>query len=376
MKKLLGCILAAVMLVSVSMPTQAYMYDWYRWQDWFDYDGAYTPTRKTQYRFMADGSQLVFAKEIEDDFHTAFPSIVFAGSDVYLPIAALEPGTGDDDDGGETKESLEEQIATDKQIKNDNVSISYKVMQGGEGVVDDVTLVSAKKEKLKELPAGMYAKIELADDHISLARVRVAVRLVLSVNGISYQETAVTFRCELQNRVEMIARNSVYGALMPTQFHTTYYSGEVTLDFGDKVRYTSKVAPRSRYYLNLSRLQYEELKAMYPDGYMECYSFLGGHDKFEAVGTLQIPINLSKFKEKKTNAEVYIYTVQGKTLTALDLTGASYDRATETVSIRTNQLHNYILSSRPLLKDVTDDQFNILRSGYAEDPADAEPDKA
>lgn len=322
-----------------------------------DYDG-FSET-STQYWFSIDHSLLVFSKEVNDDFD--YKDSIYSGSDLFVPVFACDYALDDP----------EERIATEKQIKDDNVKLSYKVLQGST-YVDNVSLVSGKKEKLKGLPAGMYAKIEFADTYLPLLKNRVQIRLVLSVNGVSYQEASATYSCYIYNRSETISKNSVYGALVPTQFKVTgRYKGEATFDFGDDIRYTSKVAPNERYYLNLDRTVDPAMKDTYKGAYLEAYDFKGTHDTFAEVGTLEIPINKAKFKEKKTSAQVYAYAVEKNTLTALTGKQISYNPKTGKVSIKTKTLGTYILSSRALMQSVPDSkEEDILRFGYASDPND------
>lgn len=349
MKRMIGLLLAVSLCVALILPASAATSN----TQGFDDYGGYTDT-KIEYSFLIDKSALVYGGDVdlgfdyEDDF--------FAGSAVYIPLGAYDTeATGD---SGET-------IATDKQIKNDKVTLSYKLLRG-EQYVESVTLVSAKKEKLKDLPAGMYAKIQYSGDYISFTSTNIAVRLVLSVAGVSYPDTTVTFRCNLINRAESITENTVHGALTPVQFKVgRSFNGTPTFDFGEGVRYTVKVKANDRYYLNLDRSENAALKKMYPDSYLEFYSFKGAYDTFPQIGTLEIPINESKFKEKKTGAQLYVYELNGNTLKALKNT-VSYNPKTKKLTIRTKSLNSYVLSSRALMKNVDKNaDEDILRSGYA-----------
>lgn len=221
----------------------------------FDDYGGYSDT-KTEYSFLIDNSVLVYGGEAEEDF--TYLDEFYAGSAMYVPVGAYNTeGKGAD-----------EKIATDKQIKNDKVELSYKVINGA-SCVETVELVSGKKEKIKDLPAGMYAKIKYTGDYLELGRTTVKVRLVLSVGGISYQDTAVTFSCKLMNRKEDITKNSVYGAITPAQFKVaSNYWGEATFDFGGNIRYTARVKAREVYYLNLDQTPDAAITEMYPDAYL------------------------------------------------------------------------------------------------------------
>jgi hypothetical protein len=256
----------------------------------------------------AAGPVLVFNRQV--DLYPYFDSPFLAGSDLYIPItvtdtAAPETGTV---------------LATDRDIKNDNVSVSYKILVGAE-YVDTVTMVSGQKEKLDDLPAGMYAKIELADTFMPLERSQLSIRLVLSVNGVSYQRTATTINCDLRNRLENVERSSIYGAIRPMQFRISpRYNGDASFDFGNDIRYTAKVAANKRYYLNLDRNEKENFAEAYPGAYLEYYDFRGNNDTFASMGSLEIPVDTGSFKESKTATELYVYEVLGDRLSSLGRT--------------------------------------------------------
>jgi hypothetical protein len=301
------------------------------------------------------GPVLVYNKLV--DLYPVFDSPFLAGSDLYIPIAVTDTA---DPTAGTV-------LATDKNIKSDAVTVSYKVIAGAD-YVDAVTLVSGQKEKQPGLPAGMYAKIELANTYMPLDRSQLSIRLVLSVNGVSYQRTAVTVNCYLRNRLENIESSSVFGALLPMQFRISpRYGGDVSFDFGEGVSYTGTVSPNKRYYLNLDRTEKVNFAETYPGAYLEYYDFRGNNDTFASVGQLQIPVDTANFKEQKTSTELYVYEVLGDRLSSLGQNAVSYDYRTGKVTINAMTLGSYILSSRPLMQEVqSSKQWDILRSGYAE----------
>lgn len=356
MKKIVRLLLCAALCAVLALPAVGA-------DQGFTDTGGYSDT-KVEYFFMCEDSVLLYNGETDPDF--TYLDNFYAGSSLYVPVGAYDTA----------KTGVKEAIATDKQVKDDKVELSSMVLLGKD-FVDSVTLVSAKKEKLKELPAGMYAKIKYTADYFSLSQSRVSVRLVLSVNGASYQDTAVTFQCNLMNRSEDITRNSVYGALTPTQFRAaSNYSGEATFDFGGGVKYTARVKAKEKYYLNLDRTPDPAVQELYPDAYMEFYNFKGEYDTFESAGRLEIPVNEQKFKEKKTSAQLYIYEIKGDKLIAQS-NSVSYDAANKKLIFTKRILGSYVLSSRPLMRTVTKSgNGDILRSGYADSSALSEEEES
>lgn len=353
-KKAICFLLTLLLAAALAVPASAYVQ--------FDDTGGYTETT-TLYNFITDQSALLYNGQLDFDYD--FMGKVWAGSVLYIPIGAFDT----------TEKDPEEELASEKLVKNDNVQLSYKVLQGIE-YVDEVTLVSSKKEKLKALPAGMYAKIRYTNNFLPLNKSRVSVRLVLSVNGVSFQDSAITFNCDLQNREEYINRNSIFGALVPAQFRVNLqYKGEASFDFGEGVKYTARVTGGKKYYLNLDRTPKEPFSDLYPDAYLEFYDFRGNNDTFASVGKLVIPVHKEQFKEKKTKAEVYAYEVVGAELKALTKEDIRYNSQENTLTLRTQTLGSYILSSRALMKEVAGSgEEDILRSGYAaslEEPSDS-----
>ena len=353
-KKFLSCMMCAALCIGLTTPALA------RGTGFSDV-GGYSDS-KMEYTFMVEDSIMVFSKDADPDF--TYLDEVYSGSSLYVPIGVCDTTANDP----------VEVVATDKNIKNDSVQLSYKVLQGYD-YVSNVTLVSGKKEKITGLPAGSYAKVEFTNDYLPLTKTRVSVRLVLSVNGVSYQDTGVTYNCNLLNRSENISKNSVYGALVPSQFKvSSNYRGEATFDFGNNIKYTGRVLPGRKYYLNLDRTVNLALDEMYPDAYMEFYNFKGDNDTFASVGKLEIPVNKAKFKEKKTQSQVYAYELVGDRLTALTKNDLTYDSQAGKLILETQTLGSYVLSSRALMKNISDSsEEDILRSGYADD-LDDEPE--
>lgn len=312
--------------------------------------GSYTDT-KNQYYFDTDAAVLVYNKEAETD-----PDYdkIWAGSDLYIPVYVYPNGEGN----GE--------IASDKLIKSDSVGVSAKVTRGTQ-YVGDVTIVDGKKLKIDDLPAGAYARIPFSADYQNLAKTTVSVRLVLSVKGVSYQETRATLNVNLSNRVEEIAANSVYGAQKPTQFKVaSNYNGDATFDFGENIRYTAKVKAGKKYYLNMQRTANEAITDMYPDAHLEFYSFSGKDDAFESKGKLEIPVKRDQFKDKNGSTSLYAYRVDGSKLVALGEGDITFNSKADKLTIHTDSLDNYVLANRALMATVNENTENILKTGYAQ----------
>lgn len=318
----------------------------------FDPDEGHLTETANEYFFSGAEAIIVDNKEV---FTDPIYSAIVAGSDVYLPIYVYP-------DGGRTSVQ-----ATDKMIKTDNVTISSKVLVGKD-YVGNIELVDGKKLKLKGVKAGAYARIPLVSNYDKTGRSLVTLRLVLSVNDVTYERTQVSLKCKVMNRETEIDKNSVYGAKTPAQFHVHRdYSGEVTFDFGGNIKYTAKVKAGKTYYLNLSKEPAAEIKEMYPDAYLEFYNFLGDRDTFSSTGTLEIPVNRSKLSKKGTAPSLYVYRVDGKSLTALGSGSVSFNSKTDKLSVHTKTLGSYVLSNVPLLKEISGaPDGDILKSGYAD----------
>lgn len=318
----------------------------------FDEEWGDMTSTANEYFFETDDTLVVRNKEVIDD--PQYDELV-PGDDIYIPVHVY-PDRG--------KQAVP---ATDKMMKTDNLSVSSKVLSG-KSYVGDVDLVSGKKLKLKGVAAGIYTHIPITSDYTKTGWSSVSVSVVLSVNDVTYDDTQVTLKCHIRNRVTEIDKNSVYGAKTPAQFKAANrYSGEATFDFGNKIKYTARVKSGKTYYLNLSKTPDPALQEMYPDAYLEFYSFLGNLDTFQTTGALEIPITRSKLSEKGAAPSLYVYRTDGKKLTALGEGVVSFNSKTDKLTINTKTLDSYVLSNRPLLKEISAVQNNnILKSGYAD----------
>jgi hypothetical protein len=300
--------------------------------------------------FEPEGTVLVYNNEVyaAPDYEEVWP-----GSDIYVPVYLW------DDDFSS---------ASDKDIKNNNVSLSWR-SNFSERYIDDVTLVDGKKAKVDGLESGTYAKIEVNDEYSGSGTYLVQVDLALSVNRMSYPETLTTLQIGLVNREISIDRDSVYAAQSPTQFYAMRrYRGKATFDFGDRIMYNATVDKGTRYYLNLDRTADTEIEGRYPDAHLEFYNFLGDRDTFYDEGELKIPINRSRFTAKgESKPTVFVYRVNGTTLTSLDERSLSFDSKKNILTIHTDTLEQYLLSSQPLHKQVEGEDDDIIYTGYATD---------
>jgi hypothetical protein len=144
------------------------------------------------------------------------------------------------------------------------------------------------------------------------------------------------------------------------------HTGAVTFDFGEKITYDGYVRSQQSYFLSLSREPTADLSVMYPDAWLDYYSFLGNYKTFDKIGELKIPINRANLAKRGAAPELYVYRISGDTLTALSAGVASFDTRTNTLQIRAKTLESYVLSNKALLQQITPDvNNNILRSGYA-----------
>jgi hypothetical protein len=147
-----------------------------------------------------------------------------------------------------------------------------------------------------------------------------------------------------------------------------HYRGNASFDFGDRVIYDATVDKATRYYLNLDRTADTEIENQYPDAHLEFYNFLGDRDTFSEEGELKIPINRSSFTAKgESKPTVFVYRVDGTTLTSLDERSLSFDGKKNILTIHTDTLEQYLLSSQPLHKQVEGEDDNIIYTGYAPD---------
>jgi hypothetical protein len=236
----------------------------------------------------------------------------------------------------------------------------------GADYVGPLELLDTKKMKLKDVPAGMYVKIPLARNYDRTGAYVVHLRIKLSVNNVTYDYSEIDLKCRIRNPVNTISYDSVFGAVLPSLFRSVGHTGAVTFDFGEKITYDGYVRSQQSYFLSLSRDPVTDLSVMYPDAWLDYYTFLGNYKTFDRIGELKIPINRANLAKRGAVPELYVYRVSGNELTALGAGVASFDSVTNTLLIRAKTLESYVLSNKALLQQITPDvNNNILRSGYA-----------
>lgn len=346
MRKPIGALLIIVLLMS--LPVNALASDW----DWGGIEGGGMADANRPYGFLPEDTQVAENGELSwqwlDELYT--------GSAIYIPI-------GKEDDTQ----------ATEKDIKNDKVALSWKATMGG-GYIRDVTIVDGKKEKITDLPAGAYAKIQLAGSLDSMDRVKGQAKLVLSINNVSYRETEIQVDFTMENRIQYIDANTVYGAALPTLFEVeTRYGGEATFDMGGGVQYTAQVKPGERYLLNYSNqpdeAQMAEIKERFPSAYVEFHDFKGSGDTFPQSGRLEIPVDAKNFSSLAGGVpEVYWYDLEGKMLDSY------YDKQGGKVVILTRSLSKYVLSDTDLRQSETTGSPGYEAPAQAPDTAVPAPD--
>jgi len=322
----------------------------------FSEQGGFTDTNPAYY-FNTDLVYLVYNKELDDD--PDFTEI-YTGSDIYIAIYRYYDQDGKDD---------QDAIATAKQIKEDNIQVQYKGIKGAQ-YIDNVTIVDGKKEKITGLPAGSYAKVDFSDKYAGTSSTDIQLRMVLSMNKVSYQETRIMLEGELTNRLEYIDDDSVYGAMVPTRYRVQgWYTGYATFDMGDGVKYTARVAKGARYSIDFSRDVDYDIDMMYPDANMEFYNFRGNNDTFASVGALTIPINEKVFKDADSGQpRVYAYEIlESGGLRALGSDSAGYDSKKKILTINAKTLGSYVLSNQKLKQTVDSEANDTFQSGYAAD---------
>ncbi len=293
------------------------------------------------YGFLHDDFKIVYNGEISWEWLDE----VYAGSAIYVPIGIENEEDDTSPSGGSSREEIPvATAATDRNIKDDGVEVSWKATRGAE-YVTGVTIVDARREKIDGLPAGAYAKIQTTDNFNSIGKTRVSVVAVLSVNDISYQETEVIYNFSLTNRLVYIDSNSVYGARLPTMFQADYgYSGRATFDMGGGVKFNTYVNSEERYVIAHTTEPDEVLEKRYPDAELEFHIFNGDNDTFAAAGTLEIPLNRRRFTDDDDRLSLYVYR------------GVAGERAAEvpyaiegdTIVIATQTLDDYVLSNMNL----------------------------
>lgn len=340
----------------------------------FDDVGSTTDTANEYYIETASVVTIRYNELEEDPDYTA----IYAGSTMYIPVYVYTAGKSPS------------VMATAKQISTDKVEVITKAIAGGE-YIGDISFVDGKKLKNSGLAAGTYIAVPFATIYPMLSKSRIKLTFVLSVNGVSYQDTRTTLLCSLINRDEYIDKNSVYGVETPVKFTVgNHYNGEVTFNFGSNIKYTAKVKAKEKFFLALDRQTNTAITGMYGGSgmYLDFYSFPGDKDKFSYSGKLDIPIDRSKLTVKSSSGSssksakgssssssssssppiesLYVYKISGNTLTALSGKQISFNVKTNVLSIYTNTLDDYVLSNQPLKKEVdTSSQSGILKSGYA-----------
>lgn len=348
LKKIISVILAVLLCTPVIASAEALFYG-------FEDAGGTTETTNAYYLEVYE-AVLVENNETYTKFDYEG---IYAGGYILLPLKVYV---------GTSKSPVP---VTDKMIKNDKLSFSYKVMRGTQ-YVDELTIVDGKKLKLPDVPAGAYVKIPFKNEYPMEGRTTISIQFVLAVNGITYQYTQTTLNCRVKSYVTNIRRNSVYGAKSPSLFKVdSRYSGEATFDFGDEIKYTAKVKKNGVYFLNLSREPNADIVAMYPGAYLDFYSFIGKQNTFSSTGKLEIPIDISKLGKKGEPPSLYVYRIDGSTLTSLSTGVVAFDGKAGKLTVNTKTLDSYVLSNQPLGRTVTAAESDIIKSGYASSTADA-----
>jgi hypothetical protein len=318
----------------------------------FSYNTSYTDTENL-YVFEPEHAFSYFNKVVLDDPDYGY---IEPGTEIYLPVYVNVGGTAEQD-----------VIATDKLIKEDSVTINYKVLSGAD-YVGPLELMDTKKMKLKDVPAGMYVKIPLARNYDRTNAYNVHLRIKLSVNNVTYDSSEIDLKARIRNPINTIAYDSVFGAALPSLFRAVGHTGAVTFDFGNKIAYDGFVRSQQSYFLSLSREPISDISVMYPDAWLDYYAFLGNYKTFDRIGDLKIPVNRANLAKRGAAPELYVYRVSGDALTALGAGVASFDAKTNMLHIRAKTLESYVLSNKALLQQITPDMNNnILKSGYAED---------
>ena len=316
----------------------------------FSYNLGYTDTENL-YVFRPEGAFAYFNKLVYGDPDYRY---IEPGTEVYLPLYVNVGGNAEEDT-----------IATEKLTKADGVKINYKVLSGAD-YVGQLELVDTKKMKLKDVAAGMYVKIPLARNYDRTNAYVIHLRIKLSVNNVTYDSTEIDLKCRIRNPVNTISYDSVFGAALPSLFRSVGHTGAVTFDFGDKIAYDGYVRSQQSYFLSLSREPVSDISVMYPDAWLDYYSFLGNYKTFDRIGDLKIPVNRANLAKRGVAPELYVYRITGDALTALGAGVAEFDPKTNTLHIRAKTLESYVLSNKALLQQITPDvNNNILKSGYA-----------
>ena len=322
--------------------------------------GNYTDTANA-YFFDYWNAILVDNKQVIDDFNY---DEFYAGSVLYLPVMVY-PGN-----------AATESPVAENMFRTDNVGISSKVLTGGD-FVEEIEVVDGRREKINGLPATMFVKIPLVEHYEHFTANEIHIQFVLSVNGVGYQDTLINLSCYIINRVQNVNRRSVYPVGRPTEVHVRRpFSGEVTFDFGENIRYTNRVYAGERYYFSLSREPQPNISRMNAERntYLEFYNFRGDKDTFRARGSLEIPVRRDRLSRGRGEPEsLFIYRIMGDSLQSMGADEVSFDARLNRLTIRTDTLENYVVSNIALLREIEDEEsIDILRTGYAELMTDEE----
>ena len=294
-----------------------------------------------------------------DSWYDPDYSEIYPSSKLYIPIYCTD----------DTGSSYYDDLANMSQISTNRVTASYTA--DPDEHVKRVSIQDGATAGSDRVDSGVaYAVVEFSDKTADANATAITLQLVLNVNKITEQDTRAWMRGKIINRTEELKSNSVYSAQIPTAFRSKVYSGNVTFDFGDGVRYTGQVKRNGYYLMSLNRDKNTSLTEQFKKVHMEFYQFEGGHKTFESMGELKIPVKVDDFRpKKKDDPQIYVYEMQGTSLTALDEKQLSYQSSNDTITIRTSRLGAYVLSAQPLTREVESDKA-ILYTGYADDKND------
>ena len=377
MKKLLCVLLALVLAAAMPIGASAYWDDWASWEEWYAwahghaYDGApdWWSNRNNVGIWGFGGfshSTPAFRLGAESESEIAFDGIlerdadwthVIPGSTLYIPLA-IENADG----------TLA--IATDRQVRDHRVTISYMVAQGSR-YVQSVELIDTRRERITGLAAGMHVRIVYSEQTQNLSPVNVIVNVALNVNRIYQTDTEIEVGVNLVNHDVIIDRTSVFGARVPTAFQAAHnFSGEATFDMGGGVRYTGRVSASERYLIAYTSTPIADIVDANPDAHLAFHRFLGGQATFAGTGQLQIPINLSNFVDANGNPQVFVYEIQRGSYNLVAISnGISLDRRAGILTLQTNRLTEWVISNQSLQRTAAHDDGGILQAGFAGEDA-------
>lgn len=219
---------------------------------------------------------------------------VLPGSSIFIPIIIENPNGA-------------ESIATERQIRDNNVTISHVVAHGS-SLVESVQMVDGRRDRINGLAPGMYARIVFANHHTGMYPAHVVVNMVLNVHRVSYPYTEIEVGVNLLNHIIYIDRSTVFGARIGTLFNVQPgFSGGVVFDMGGGVRYTAMVSAPNRYLIDFTTAPIEGIAEAYPDAHIEFRRFLGNNAVFASYGLLEIPINEDDFAVRGGRPQIFVY---------------------------------------------------------------------